>query len=458
MELLKKENRVKHTERVLQFGEGNFLRGFADWMFDRLNKECGGDFGVVIVQPRPGDKITRLNNQDGLYTLCLHGLINGAKTEELRIVECVTRGINPYENNAEFFECAENPDLRYIVSNTTEAGIEYKKGECNFNTTTFPGRLAMFLKARYDVGLNGFLILPCELIDDNGGRLKECVLNYAQDWNYGEDFIRWVNEENVFMNTLVDRIVTGYPRDETKEMEEKLGYIDNLIDTSEIFHLWVIEGDKKYAEELPFDKIALNVIWTDDAVPYKKRKVRILNGAHTMLSALSMLMGMETVLQAMENETIGRFVKQGVFEEIIPTVDMDENELVKFANDVIERFQNPFIHHRLSDIALNSVSKFKVRVLPSIKNYIDKFGKMPKCLVLSLAALIVFYKTGSPNDDKEIIDFIKGSSVKEILSNTNIWGDDLMYLKETIENYVLLIETDGIKSALDDVLMKGIER
>lgn len=456
MELLKKENRVKHTERVLQFGEGNFLRGFVDWMFDRLNKERGGDFGVVIVQPRPGDKITRLNNQDGLYTLYSRGLINGVKAEELRIIECITRGINPYENTAGFFECAKNPDLRYIVSNTTEAGIEYRKEECNFNTTTFPGRLTMFLKARYDAGLNGFLILPCELIDNNGDSLKECVLKYAEDWDYGEDFLRWVNEENVFMNTLVDRIVTGYPRDTAKEIEERLGYLDNLIDTSEMFHLWVIEGNKKYAKELPFDKIGLNVIWTDDVTPYKKRKVRILNGAHTMLSASAMLMGMETVLQSMENETIGSFVRQGVFEEIIPTIDMSESELVKFANDVIERFKNPFIHHRLSDIALNSVSKFKVRVLPSIKDYIDKFDKTPKCLVFSLAALIMFYKCSSPNDDKEVIDFMKRSSLAEVLSNTDVWDDNLIYLKELVEKYILLIETDGIKSALEDVLEKGI--
>lgn len=457
MNLLKRTTETKHTERVLQFGEGNFLRGFVDYMLDRLNKEYSSDFGVAVVQPRPGDKITKLNNQDGLYTLYSRGLINGLKAEEVRIVECITRGINPYENTAEFFECAQNPDLRYIVSNTTEVGIEYKKEECNFNTTTFPGRLTMFLKARYDTGLNGFLILPCELIDKNGDTLKQYVLNYAKDWNYGEKFISWVNEENIFMNTLVDRIVTGYPRDTAKEFEEKLGCIDNLLDTTEMFHLWVIEGDKKYASELPFDKIGLNVIWTDDVTPYKKRKVRILNGAHTMLSAPSMLMGMETVLQCMENETISSFVRKGVFEEIIPTIDMSENELVKFANDTIERFKNPFIHHRLSDITLNSVSKFKVRVLPSIKDYIDKFDKTPNCLVFSLAALIVFYKHGSPNDDKEVIDFMKRSSVAEILSNKELWDDNLMYLKELAEKYILLIETDGIKSGLNEALEKGFE-
>lgn len=454
MELLKKENRVKHTERVLQFGEGNFLRGFVDYMFDRLNKECDGDFGVVIVQPRSGDKVTKLNNQDGLYTLYSRGLINGVKAEELRIIECITCGINPYENTDAFFECAKNPDLRYIVSNTTEAGIEYKKEECNFNTTTFPGRLTMFLKARYDAGLNGFLILPCELIDKNGDCLKDCVLKYAHDWDYGEDFVKWVNEENVFTNTLVDRIVTGYPKDDAKEMEERLGYRDNMIDTTEIFHLWVIEGDKKYAKELPFDKAGLNVIWTDDVTPYKKRKVRILNGAHTTLVSSAMLMGVETVREAMDNEILSAYIKKSIFDEIIPTVDMNENELTSFANDVLDRFKNPFINHYWSSIALNSVSKFKVRVLPSIKDYIDKFDKTPKCLVFSLAALIVFYKYGSPNDDKEVIDFMRRSSLAEILSNTELWDDNLIYLKELAEKYILMIETDGVKSALEFAVRK----
>ncbi|MCI8520645.1 MAG: tagaturonate reductase [Clostridia bacterium] len=457
MNLLKRTTETKHTERILQFGEGNFLRGFVDYMFDRLNKEYSSDFGVAVVQPRPGDKITKLNNQDGLYTLYSRGLINGVKAEEVRIVECITRGINPYENTAEFFECAQNPDLRYIVSNTTEAGIEYKKEECNFNTTTFPGRLTMFLKARYDTGLGGFLLLPCELIDRNGDCLKDCVLKYARDWDYGEDFVKWVNEENVFTNTLVDRIVTGYPKDTAKEMEERLGYHDNMIDTTEIFHLWVIEGDKKYANELPFDKTGLNVIWTDDVTPYKKRKVRILNGAHTTLVSSAMLMGVETVREAMDNEILSEYIKKSIFDEIIPTIDMSESELVGFANDVLDRFRNPFINHYWSSIALNSVSKFKVRVLPSIKDYIDKFDKTPKCLVFSLAALIVFYKTGNPNDDKEVIDFMKRSSLAQILSNTNVWGDNLMYLKELVEKYILLIKTDGIKSGLNEALEKGFE-
>ena len=303
MERLKRTEPCKLKEKVLQFGEGNFLRGFVDWMIDKLNKEMDWNGGVVLVQPLAQGLVPMINEQDGLYTLYLRGLQNGEKVEETRVVECVTRGINPYENTDEFFECAKNPDLRFIVSNTTEAGIEYKpnQGADDFAGTTFPGRLTMFMKARYDAGLPGFILLPCELIDKNGDCLKECVLKYAADFGYGQDFADWVEKENHFTNTLVDRIVTGYPRDTAKEMEEQYGYLDNVIDTAEIFHLWVIEGDKELAKEIPFDKIGLNVLWTDDVTPYKKRKVRILNGAHTMMVLAAHLAGLETVKEAMDD-------------------------------------------------------------------------------------------------------------------------------------------------------------
>lgn len=454
MELLKRKTQKKHTERVLQFGEGNFLRGFADWMFDRLNKENGGDFGVVVVQPLPCGLCTKLNEQDGLYSLYLRGLINGEKAEETRIVDCITRCINPYEDKDSFFECAKNPDLRYIVSNTTEAGIEYKKGqtENDFASATFPGRLTMFLKARYETGLDGFIFLPCELIDKNGDNLKDCVLKYAADWNFGEDFVKWINEENTFTNTLVDRIVTGYPVDAASDMEKEYGYLDNMIDTAEIFHLWVIEGDKKYAEELPFDKIGLNVIWTDDVMPYKKRKVRILNGAHTMMVPAARLAGLETVKEAMDDELVYSFMKQGVFEEIIPTLELPKTELTQFANNVIERFQNPFIKHYLLSIALNSVSKYKVRVLPSLMQYIKDNNKEPKKLVFSLAALIAFYRTNEAKDSAEVIEFMKSASPKEILANTAYWGEDLSFLLPSVEKYLNDIEKNGVRETMKKVV------
>ena len=368
MERLKRKEKCQLTEKFLQFGEGNFLRGFVDWMIDRLNKEADFDGGVVVVQPLAQGLIPMINEQDGLYTLYLRGLQDGQKVEETRVVDCITRGINPFENTDEFFECASNPELRYIISNTTEAGIEYKPNQNpdDFAGLTFPGRLTLFMKRRFDNKLPGFLLLPCELIDKNGDELKACVLKYAKDFGYGDDFIKWVEEENYFTNTLVDRIVTGYPRDTASEMEKEYGYLDNIIDTAEIFHLWVIQGDKKYAEELPFDKIGLNVLWTDDVTPYKKRKVRILNGAHTMMVLAAHLAGLETVKEAMDDELVFNFMKTGVFDEIIPTLDLPKDELIQFANDVIERFQNPFIKHYLLRIALNSVSKYQIRVLPPV--------------------------------------------------------------------------------------------
>lgn len=454
MERLKRKEKCQLTEKFLQFGEGNFLRGFVDWMIDRLNKEADFDGGVVVVQPLAQGLIPMINEQDGLYTLYLRGLQDGQKVEETRVVDCITRGINPFENTDEFFECASNPELRYIISNTTEAGIEYKPNQNpdDFAGLTFPGRLTLFMKRRFDNKLPGFLLLPCELIDKNGDELKACVLKYAKDFGYGDDFIKWVEEENYFTNTLVDRIVTGYPRDTASEMEKEYGYLDNIIDTAEIFHLWVIQGDKKYAEELPFDKIGLNVLWTDDVTPYKKRKVRILNGAHTMMVLAAHLAGLETVKEAMDDELVFNFMKTGVFDEIIPTLDLPKDELIQFANDVIERFQNPFIKHYLLSIALNSVSKYQVRVLPSVLEYIKENNKEPKCLVFSLAALIAFYRTDAANDNPDVMEFMKTASVDDILSKEEYWGTDLSMLKDSTNGYLKSIEEKGIRAAMEEVV------
>lgn len=454
MERLKRKEKCQLTEKFLQFGEGNFLRGFVDWMIDRLNKEADFDGGVVVVQPLAQGLIPMINEQDGLYTLYLRGLQDGQKVEETRVVDCITRGINPFENTDEFFECASNPELRYIISNTTEAGIEYKPNQNpdDFAGLTFPGRLTLFMKRRFDNKLPGFLLLPCELIDKNGDELKACVLKYAKDFGYGDDFIKWVEEENYFTNTLVDRIVTGYPRDTASEMEKEYGYLDNIIDTAEIFYLWVIQGDKKYAEELPFDKIGLNVLWTDDVTPYKKRKVRILNGAHTMMVLAAHLAGLETVKEAMDDELVFNFMKTGVFDEIIPTLDLPKDELIQFANDVIERFQNPFIKHYLLSIALNSVSKYQVRVLPSVLEYIKENNKEPKCLVFSLAALIAFYRTDAANDNPDVMEFMKTASVDNILSKEEYWGTDLSMLKDSINGYLKSIEEKGIRAAMEEVV------
>lgn len=453
MKKLQRTEKCTLTERVLQFGEGNFLRGFVDWMIDRLNKETDWNGGVVVVQPRAGGHAERLNEQDGLYTLYLRGLQNGAKTEETRVIECITRGINPYKSLDEYLDCAKNPKLRFIVSNTTEAGIEYKAGQTDkdFNNMTFPARLTLFLKHRYELGLSGFIFLPCELIDKNGDALKECILKYARDWSYGGDFENWINSENRFTNTLVDRIVTGYPGETASEMEKQYGYTDSMLDTAEIFHLWVIEGDKTLAEEIPFHKIGLNVIWTDDVTPYKKRKVRILNGAHTMMVLAARLAGLETVRDVMEDPLTYRFMRDGVFEEIIPSLGTECGELKRFAEDVTERFKNPFIKHYLLSIALNSVSKFKVRVLPSILEYRRLYGKNPKRLAFSLAALIEFYRGDEANDAPEVISFMKTASVQQILANTEYWDCDLSFLLGDVLKYVERIGNSGIRQAMAEV-------
>lgn len=452
MERLHRCEPAKLTERVLQFGEGNFLRGFVDWMFDRLNKENNGDFGIVLVQPLNTGLIDMINEQDGLYDLYLRGLQDGAPVEEERVVECITRGINPFNDTDEFFKCALNPDLRYIVSNTTEAGIEYVPGKKDFASTTFPGRLTMFMKKRYDAQLPGFVLLPCELIDKNGTELKSCILKYADDFEYGDDFKKWVIEENIFTNTLVDRIVTGYPRDTAQKMEQKYGHLDNVIDTAEIFHLWVIECDKPLSKELPFTDIGLNVVWTNDVTPYKKRKVRILNGAHTMSVLAARLAGLETVGEMMEDRDFAAYINKGLFEEIIPVLDLPKEELEYFANAVIERFKNPFIKHYLLSIALNSVSKYKVRVLPSLLEYTDKFGKAPAALTFGLAALIKFYKGDEANDDAAVMEFMKNADISAILNNTSLWGRKLSFLEPEVTEYINDIEANGMRAAVRKVI------
>ena len=279
------------------------------------------------------------------------------------------------------------------------------------------------------MGLKGFIFLPCELIDKNGENLKLCIIKYAKLWGYSEDFIQWVEKENIFCNTLVDRIVTGYPKDEEIELKAT----DKMLDTSELFHLWVIETDKAILKEIPFDKTGLNIIITDNLERYRTRKVRILNGAHTAMIPYSLLSGIETVRDCMEDEKMSAFVKGCVFEEIIPTLDLPEEELISYANDVFERFNNPYIRHLCASISLNSVSKFKVRVLPSLLEYINRTGKMPDRLLTSFAKLIDFYRTDMPNDNGEVMEFMKKSTVKEILSNTKLWDEDLSFLTEEVE-------------------------
>lgn len=415
-------------EKVIQFGEGGFLRGFADWMLQIVNENT--DFGgkVTVVQPIENGMCDMLSAQNCEYTHICRGL----EGVEAKKVDVISRCVKPYDDFESYIELAKNPDFRFVISNTTEAGICVDENDkiTDKPAKTFPAKLTQLLKARFDLGLSGFVYLPCELIDKNGENLKKCILKYAELWNLGEDFNEWIEKENIFCNTLVDRINTGYPKD------EDTGIDDKMLNTSEYFHLWVIEGYSDLNKEIPFDKCGLNVVITDNLEMYRTRKVRILNGAHTSLVPYALLSGFDTVKSCIDDEKMLAHIKACVYDEIIPTLDLPRDELLEYADNVLTRFANPYIKHYLSSIALNSVSKFKVRVLPSITEYIKRYDKMPETLLFSFAKLIDFYKTDMTNDDKDVTEFMKTASVKEILANTKLWDEDLSYLADEVEKYV----------------------
>lgn len=443
------ENQVKET--VIQFGEGGFLRGFVDYFFHKLNEQGLYDGKIVVVQPIERGMCDILASQNCEYNLFLRGLDKGEVVNEHTHITSISRAINPYTQFEEYMKLAQNPDMRVIVSNTTEAGIEYLGTEKleDAPAKSFPAKLTQLLYKRFQLGLKGFILLPCELIDNNGDNLKACVLKYAELWNLGEDFLNWLEKENDFCNTLVDRIVTGYPRDEVEELTKVIGYEDNLIDTAEIFHLWVIEGH--HEEELPFNKAGYNIVWTDDAKPYKKRKVRILNGGHTAMVLGAYLYGLETVGECLKDETVSSYLKKCIFDEIVPALGNTETD-IQFGKDVLERFSNPFIKHLLLSIALNSVSKFQVRVLPTILEYKEQFGVYPQALTLSFASLIAFYKTDKANDGDEIVSFMMSASVEDILKRTDYWQADLTELIPDVTKYYNLIQEEGMKAAYASVL------
>lgn len=422
--------KVKRCEKIIQFGEGGFLRGFADWIIQLTDEKTDFNASVVVVQPIKNGMCDMLEAQNCVYTHVMRGIKNGVPTVEKKVIDVISRTVQPYKDFEEFLKLAENPDFEFVISNTTESGIVFDGNDFPDAAPeiTFPAKVTLLLKRRFDLSLDGFTFLPCELIDKNGANLKKCILNYAEKWNFGADFVKWIEEKNVFCNTLVDRIVTGYPRGEKID----IGYEDNMLDTSEIFHLWVIEGPEDITEKFPFDKANLNIIVTDNLERYRTRKVRILNGAHTSMIPYALLSGIETVGDCMKDEKMSAFVKKCVYDEIIPTLDLPKEELTDYADNVFERFQNPYIRHMCSSIALNSVSKFKVRVLPSLLEYIKRMNKMPENLLLSFAKLIEFYKDGEPNDDEKVVEFMKNKPINEILANKDLWGEDLSFLADEI--------------------------
>lgn len=469
-----------YPEKVIQFGEGNFLRAFVDWQIDKMNDEADFNGSVVVVQPLENGLVDMLNEQDGLYTLYLQGVQNGKAVKTHKIMNSISRGINPYRDYNEYLKLAENPEIRFIFSNTTEAGIAFDENDklnegCQ---KSFPGKLTALLFERFKVfnGANdkGFIIIPCELIDRNGEKLKEIVLKYAEIWNLGQDFVNWINNANTFCCSLVDRIVPGYPRDTIDEITAELGYEDKLINVGEIFHLWVIEGPQSIKDELPIDKAGLNIKVVDDMTPYRTRKVRILNGPHTAMVPVAYLYGLETVGESVDHEVIGKFVHDVIYDEICETLDLPHAELVEFSDAIIERFQNPYVKHYLMSIALNSMSKYKTRDLPSVTEFLKRKGTLPKKLVFSLASLIEFYKgkrgeeTINLADDEDILELYKGAwgscdgseeglrnVVTQVLAYEKNWGmnlNEIPNLTDEVTKYLISIEKLGMKEAVIEVL------
>jgi tagaturonate reductase len=467
----------EYPEKVLQFGEGNFLRCFVDWMFHELNKKAGFNGSVIAIQPIDKGMVNLLNEQDGLYTIYLRGLRNGKSESTHEVIDVISRGINPYQDFQAYLKTAEQPDIRYIISNTTEAGIAFDDNDKPTATppNSFPAKLAVWLYHRYKT-FNGDAskavhIIPCELIEKNADNLKKIILQLASKWNYEEDFVNWLNKNCTFSNTLVDRIVPGYPRERIAEITSELGYEDKQVVEGEPFHLWVIEAPEQLKKELPFPSIGLDVLYVKDITPYRTRKVRILNGAHTALVPVAYLYGIDTVRESVEHSVIGNYLRDTIFKEIIPTLDLPKEELEQFANEVIDRFRNPYIKHLLMSIALNSWSKFETRVLPSILEYRKRKGSIPQRLAFSLAATIAFYKGKrgeeaiALNDDAAAMELLKNAwasskgseeSIKDVVTKVlgyeKNWKQDLNRiegLNDAVAKHLFNIEKYGIKKAIE---------
>ena len=392
--------KVSRPVKVLQFGEGNFLRAFVDWIIDEMNKKADFNAGVAVVQPMPFGRCKELKEADGLYTLFLQGKNNGQVIKTHQVIDCIEDALDPFTQYDEFLAYAKSEVLEYVVSNTTEAGIAFDPEDKDFTKCpkSFPGKLLAFLEVRYN-HFNGDMskgldIIPCELIDHNGDTLKEILLKLANHLGKPADFINWVEKANRYYNTLVDRIVPGYPRNEAQDLWNELGYVDQNMVVGEIFHLWCIDGEyvRELEKKMPTKEAGLNVLFVDSIKPYKERKVKILNGAHTCLVPVSYLSGIDAVRQTVEDEQLGKFVKDFMFEEVVPTINIPEDQMVSFSNSVLERYGNPFVHHLLMSIALNSVTKYKTRILPTVLQNVNDLHKLPKRALFGLAALIVFYR------------------------------------------------------------------
>ena len=471
MKPLNKETASKtvRPERIIQFGEGNFLRAFVDWIIFNMDEKTDFNSSVVVVQPIERGMVDMLNAQDCLYHVNLQGIDKGEAVNSLTKIDVISRALNPYTQNAEFMALADQPEMRFVISNTTEAGIAFDpafKLE-DAPASSYPGKLTQLLYRRFKTFKGdmskGLIIFPCELIFLNGHKLKETIYQYIELWNLGNDFKEWFEKACGVYATLVDRIVPGFPRKDIAAIKEKLQYDDNLVVQAEIFHLWVIEAPQEVAKEFPADKAGLNVLFVPSEEPYHERKVTLLNGPHTVLSPVAYLSGINIVRDACQHPVVGRYIHRVMFDELLETLNLPKEELVKFANDVLDRFNNPFVDHQVTSIMLNSFPKYQTRDLPGLKVYLQRKGELPKGLVLGLAAIITYYKGGVredgaeivPNDSQEIMDLLKelwatGDTRKVtegVLGAEFIWGENLNNIPGL---------ADAVKGYLDSIQEKGM--
>lgn len=425
-------------KKVLQYGEGNFLRSFVDLYFETLNRE-GGEWAVEIVKPIPFGSLDAFARQGNRYHVVLRGVKDGNAAETVCPVSVVERAISPFDDFPAYAALAVDPELAVIVSNTTEAGICYREGDSfdGFAEITYPAKLTKFLYARFRAGLPGVYLLPVELIENNADELFRCVEKYIDLWQLPEAFREWNRTENFYCNTLVDRIVSGFPRDEAlrERLWKLVGERDDLLSVAEPFGLWVIENKGKIADLLPAGHHNIDIILTDDIAYYKKRKVRVLNGSHTNLVATGLLLGAETVYDCMTNETLYRFFRASL-EEIVPFVSSDRSMTERFAADVEERFRNPYLNHQLTSIALNSISKWRARVLPTFRDFFAANGRIPEHLTVGFSCLMHLYRTkyAELKDDAEVLSFFaSGKPLKDFLSDRTVWGEDLTAYPQFLE-------------------------
>ena len=474
-------------EKIIQFGEGNFLRAFVDWIVWKMNQRTDFNGSVVVVQPIERGMVDWLNGQDCLYHVNLQGRENGEAVNTLERIDVISRALNPYSQFWAYLALADQPEIRFVISNTTEAGIAFDPS-CKLSdapASSYPGKLVQLLYRRYQTfegdPTKGLIIMPCELIFLNGHHLKECIYQYIELWkdDLGADyegFKEWFTKYCYVCATLVDRIVPGFPRKEIADIQQKISYKDNLVVQAEVFHLWVIEKAENMTcealrAEFPAEKAGLHVLIAESEKPYHERKVTLLNGPHTVLSPVAYLSGVDIVRDACNHEVIGKYIHKVQFEELMETLNLPMDELKKFAGDVLERFNNPFVDHQVTSIMLNSFPKFCARDLPGVKTYLERKGELPQGLVMGLAAIITYYKGGVradgaeivPNDAQEIMDLLKdlwatGDTQKVtdgVLSATNIWDEDLHNiagLADLLKKDLDLIQEKGMLEAVKSIL------